>query len=161
MYSNANREENLEILLSLTDNQSIITIDETLLRSNWLTKPETLGDVAIIQILNIIQKKIKGFLLDEKDMYIAKNQDQLKQKIDSILIQINKTNMINKMISLLDSNSFTKKDVSILILCTLSACRPILNLIMNKEFIKSLILHVNKFKKASKKFKINFNQNRI
>ena len=151
MYSNANREENLEILLSLTDNQSAITIDETLLRSNWLTKPDTLGDVAIIQILNIIQKKIKGFLLDEREMYISKNKDQLQQKIDNFMAQLVKINLINKMVKLFDSNSFTKKDVAILILCTLSACRSILSLMMNREFIKNLTLHVNRFKTASRK----------
>jgi hypothetical protein len=152
MYSNANREENLEILLSLTDNQSVITIDETLLRSNWLTKPETLGDVAIIQILNIVQKRIKGFLLDEKEMYMSKNKPQLQQKIDNVIAQLNKINLINKMVELLDSNSYTKKDVAILILCTLSAFRCTLNLLINREFIRNIILHVNRFKTASKKY---------
>ena len=75
MYSNANKQENLSVLIILEDNQSVISIDETLLRSNWLTKLETLGDIAIIQILNIVQKKIKGFILDEQDRYHSKSRD--------------------------------------------------------------------------------------
>lgn len=153
MYSNANREENIEVLLTLIDNQSEIKIDETLLRSNWLTKPETLGDVAIIQILNIVQKKIKGFILDEKGLFFSKTKDHLQQKINNFIEQIEKTDLINKMLQLLlESYSYTKKDVSMLILCTLSGCRPLLNLMLNKDFIKLLIQHVNSFKKASKTY---------
>jgi hypothetical protein len=152
MYSNANKQENLSVLIILVDNQSVISIDETLLRSNWLTKPETLGDIAIIQILNIVQKKIKGFILDEKDRYHNKCKDHLTQRIDNFLSQLRETNFIYKMLQLLDSNSYTKKDVSILILCTLSAHRSVLNLMLTREFIKSLINHVNSFKTISKFF---------
>lgn len=149
MYSNANKQENLEILLTLVDNNSEIQIDETLLRSNWVTKPETLGDIAIIQILNLMQKKIKGLILDEKDTYRYKNKDMLKKSVDHFLLQLKEANLLEKTILLLDSNSNTKKDASILILCTLSNYNAVLRIMLNKEFINSLIAHVNSFKKAS------------
>jgi hypothetical protein len=155
MYSNANREENLEILLSLTDNKSIITINETLIRQNWLTKPETLGDVAIIQILNIIQKKVKGLLFDEKDYFIMNTKDKYMLRIESIKVQFDQTDLINRMLTLLESQSSTKKDVAILILVTLSNVREFLNMMMKKEIIKSLILHLHQMNNQSIK-RFNF-----
>lgn len=150
MYSNANREENLEILLSLTDNKSVITINETLIRQNWLTKPETLGEVAMIQILNIIQKKVKGLLFDEKDYFITNTKDKYLLRIESIKIQFEKTDLINRMLTMLESQSSTKKDVAILILVTLSNVREFLNMMMKKEIIKCLIMHINQLKIQSK-----------
>lgn len=150
MYSNANREENVPILMKLITNESKVTIDETVLRSNWLTKPESLGDIAIIQLLNIIQKKIKGYLLDEKEISSTssqKDKEALNKKVEQMIGVINENEMIEKMLELLDSSSNTKKDVAILILCTLSACRSVLNLMLNTSFIQSLINHVNSFKR--------------
>jgi len=161
MYSNANRQENLEVLLNLTFNQSHLQMEDTFLRAKWLTKPETLGDVAIIQILNIIQKKVKGLILDQRELENNANTDKekinptqkemFKNKIENMIDLMNKLDFINKMVEMLDSESNTKKDCSILILCTMSGCKSLLGLMMNREFLKSLILHINRFKKASKK----------
>ena len=148
MYSNANKEENLEFLMNLVDNESKIILDETILKSNWLAKPDTLGDVVILQILSMITKKIKGFNLDEKEIQNANNKDLIQQKIETFLKQIQSTDLINRMIELLESPSNTKKDVAILILCILSGCKPFINLMLNKEFLQSLISHVNSFKKS-------------
>ena len=91
MYSNANRQENLEVLLNLTLNQSALQMEDTCLRAKWLTKPETLGDVAIIQILNIIQKKIKGFILDEREISNSQNSNSKNINIlkENFLINCN------------------------------------------------------------------------
>lgn len=148
MYSNANRDENVELLMKLLDNQSKVTIDETTLRSNWLAKPETLGDVAIIQILNLMQKKVKIYNLSERDNINDKTGIK-NPHAESMLITVENTNLIEKLLELLDSPSNTKKDVSVLILCTLSACRVLLRLMMNKDFLQRLINHVNSFKKLS------------
>jgi hypothetical protein len=114
-----------------------------------LAKPETLGDIAIIQILNIVQKKIKGLILDEKEQQNETNKEKNLRKIEHLIQSLNENNLIQRMIDLLESSSFTKKDVSILILCTLSAHRNILSLLLNKEVLGSLIRHINSFKKTS------------
>ena len=145
MYSNANREENLEILLNLIDNESKITFDDSLMRSNWFSKPKTLGDMVIIQIQAIIQKKIRGIMFDEN----INRDSTLSRRGKEFLNKIKETNFINRMLELLNSESKTKKDISILILCSLSECRHLIVLLLEKEFMKKIINHINSFKKIS------------
>jgi predicted GNAT family N-acyltransferase len=147
MYSNANKEENFEILLSLVDNESKIKIEDSF---NWLAHPETLGDLALTQIYFLVQKRIKIFVYEDKCQSSNEARNVLQQKIDNTLMIFQQTNLINKLIKLLESNSDTKKDVSILILGSLSNHRAFLNLMLNKEMIQSLINHVSSFNKISK-----------
>ena len=65
MYSEANRTENLSVLMQLVNNESSIEIESTLLFKNWVTNPKTLGDIAIIQIYVIIQRRIRNIIFDE------------------------------------------------------------------------------------------------
>jgi len=145
MYSNANREENLEILLNLIDNESKITFDDSLMKSSWFSKPKTLGDMVIIQIQAIIQKKIRGIMFDEN----INSDSPLSRRGKEFLNKIKETNFINRMLELLNSESKTKKDISILILCSLSECRILIVLLLEKQIIKKIINHMNSFKKIS------------
>lgn len=52
-------------------------------------------------------------------------------------------NFIQEISNLLNSNSSTKKDTSILIFVALSNCKEFLNLLSNKNFIQSMINHIN------------------
>lgn len=150
MYSNANRQEDLKTLLSLSDNKSQVTLVDTTIRENWVTRPETLGDVVLIQILCVLNKKIKSFILDANPIIGTPNHEVLDKKIENFSLQLKEIDFIDRMVQLLDSSSNTQKDVSILILIILTACRSILNLMMTKEFLKALINHINTFKKISK-----------
>lgn len=148
MYSNANREEDLDKLLELLENNSKISIKDDVIKGIWFSMPNTLGDLIIIQIHAIVQKKIRGILFDE-----SLNKDRaLSRRGKSFLKEIKSTNLIEHMCDLLDSNSFTKKDISILVINSLSECRHIVGFLMNKETIGKIIRHVNSFKKLSKIF---------
>lgn len=148
--------------MGLIPNQSKVVLEDTLICQNWLTKPETLGDVAIIQILHIIEKKIKSYLLDDFELTNGTpdtntssiNHNALRERKDkrseNILLIVKENQMISSMLQLLDASSSCKKDVSILILCALTSCKPVLSLMLNKSTLESLISHINSFKMMSK-----------
>ncbi len=145
MYSNANREENLDLLLVLIDNESKVTFDENLLKSNWFSKPKTLGDLVIIQIQTIIQKKIRGINFDEN----INRDTKLSRRGKEFVKKVEESKLIDKMSEYLNSESHTIKDISILILCSLSECQHFIPFLANNGMIKKIINHINGFKKLS------------
>ena len=152
MYSNANREENLEQLLILIDNDSKISFDESILKSNWFSKPNTLGDLVIIQIQTIIQKRIRGITCEE-NITTYSNPSRRGSEFVHKIIDIK---LIEKMTVHLNSLSDTKKDISILVLCSLSECRHFIYYIANIEMIVKIIHHVHTVRKTSKIYLPNF-----
>jgi len=146
MYSNANRQENIEHLLLIINNESKISFDESLLKSNWFSKPDTLGELAVIQIHAIIQKRIRGMSCEENLTSYLNPSRGGKEFIQKIL----DINFIDKMCELLNSLSDTKKDISILVLCSLSECKHFINYLANNEMIVKIINHINMVTKISK-----------
>lgn len=65
MYSCASKEESLEKLVSLIDNQSCCLVeDSSVLNHNEKLNPTTMGELVIIQMKYVIDKKMKGFNLE-------------------------------------------------------------------------------------------------
>mgnify|MGYP000373199074 CR=1 FL=1 len=118
----------------LVDNQSKVTVENTKIEENWTAYPQTLGDVSIISILGLIVKKIKNSSL----------------KLDENIYSPNKhIKLIDKLLTMLDSDSDTKKDVSLLILYYMTLIKPLFLLMLKKEFINTIIIHINKMREIS------------
>jgi len=147
MYSNANRNDDLNTLIILYENESRINLDGDLYKNTWLSKPTTLGDVAFIQIFKIIQKKIKEISFGEKLHY---NDESFKLKYDLFMNEINKNKLIEKVCTALQSGTNTKKDVAILILLELANSQRINKILSSQEFMKIFIEHANTIKRYSK-----------
>ena len=85
MYSCANKEENLENLLILINNQSKIKFNQNeylyemeennILNKGKKLKPMTLGDLVLIQIKNLIDKKIKVFNFENSNISFSFTKD--------------------------------------------------------------------------------------
>jgi hypothetical protein len=120
----------------LVDNESRIIVENTNIENNWTAYPETLGDVSIISILGLIVKRIKMHEFNNK---IKKNDDKITQMIKEI-------NLIDKLVSLLKSESNTKKDVSLLILYYMTLINPIFKIMLCRDFIEAIVDHINEFK---------------
>jgi hypothetical protein len=118
----------------LVDNQSKVTIENTKIEENWTAYPQTLGDVSIISILGLIVKKIKNYSLKLDDNTYSPNKH---------------IKLIDKLLSMLDSLSDTKKDVSLLILYYMTLVRPLFMLMFKKEFLNNIILHINNMREMS------------
>lgn len=146
MYSNANRNDDLNTLIVLYENESRINLDGDLYNNTWLSKPTTLGDVAFIQIFKIIQKKIKEINFGEKLHY---NDKTFTLKYDNFMNEISKNKIIEKVCSALQEGSNTKKDVAVLILLELVNSQRINKILSSPEYIKVFIDHANSFKKFS------------
>ena len=149
MYSNANKNEDLNALMILYENESRINLDGELYKNTWLSKPNTLGDVAFIQIFKIIQKNIKDLSFGEKQHY---NDKYFSAKYEKFINEINLYKVIEKVSLALDSSSDTKKDVAILILIELATSQKIIKILSLTENIKVFINHAYSFKKNSKFF---------
>lgn len=149
MYSNANRNDDLDTLIILCENESRINLDGDLYNKTWLSKPMTLGDVAFIQIFKIIQKKIKEISFGEKLNY---NDVAFKTRYEQFKIEITKNKIIEKVCSALQTGSNTKKDVAILILLELVNAQKISKILSSSEFMQIFIDHAYAIKKFSKYF---------
>lgn len=149
MYSNANRNDDLNTLIVLYENESRINLDGDLYNNTWLSKPTTLGDVAFIQIFKIIQKKIKEISFGENHYY---NDQSFKLKYDNFINEISKNQILEKVCTALQTGSNTKKDVAILILLELANSQRINKILSSHEYIQTFIDHANSFKKNSKSF---------
>jgi len=146
MYSNANKNDDLNTLILLYENESRINLDGDLYNNTWLSKPTTLGDVAFIQIFKIIQKKIKEVSFGEKIHY---NDESFQSKYDKFVNDITKNKIIEKVCLALKSGTNTKKDVAVLILLEFVHSQRIIKILSNEEFLQALIDHANSFKKNS------------
>lgn len=146
MYSEANRTENLSVLMKLVNNESSIEIESTLLSKNWVTNPRTLGDIAIIQIYVIIQRRIRNILFDQCTNKVpSQAMIAIKENTIKSLLELN---FIQEILNLLSSSSSTKKDTAILIFVALSNCKDFLKLISYKNFIEQMIQHLNSMKET-------------
>ena len=153
MYSNANRNDDLNTLIVLYENESRINLDGDLYNNTWLSKPTTLGDVAFIQIFKIIQKRIKEISFGEKLHY---KDEAFKLKYDKFMNEISKNKIIEKVCAALQNGSNTKKDVAMLILLELVNSQRINKILSSPEYMQAFIDHANSFKKNSKIFIITF-----
>jgi hypothetical protein len=149
MYSNASRRQDLKTLLSLADNQSEVTLQDVKIGEGWITRPRTLGDVVVVQILSVIHKKLEYFNFNANNL-LGNNNKILEKEYENFILNINEIDFLNKILQCLDSNSDSKKDLAILILIRLTSFRYTLNMMMTREILKALIDHINKFKKISK-----------
>jgi hypothetical protein len=148
MYSNASRRQDLKTLLSLVDNQSEVTLQDVKIGEEWVTKPRTLGEVVVVQILSVVHKKLEYFIFNANNL-LGGNNKILEKEFENFILHINEIDFINRILHFLDSNSDTKKDLAILILIRLTSFRYTLNMMMTREFLKRLIDHINRFKKIS------------
>jgi hypothetical protein len=145
--------DDIETLVKLIYNESTITLEEGI-NSGWFHPPENLGDIAIIALLKIIQNKIKEIIFEESQENILQERSPVsgKTSISSLKAQmllslIKKTKFHEKMLKMLDDKSNTKKDVSILILSTISADNNFLQFLANKESIQKILTHIYKVTK--------------
>ena len=69
--------------------------------------------------------------------------EEITNNTIKMLIELN---FIQEISNLLNSNSSTKKDTSILIFVALSNCKEFLNLLSNKNFIQSMLQHIDNMK---------------
>ncbi len=146
MYSNANRNDDINTLIILCENESRINLDNNLYNNTWLSEPTTLGDVAFIQIFKIFQKKIKEISFEEK---LHRNDENFNSKYDKFVNEINRNKIIEKVTSALQLGSNTKKDVGVLILLELVNSQRICKILSNPVYIQAYIDHANGFKKYS------------
>jgi len=153
MYSNANKNCDLYTLICLVENESQVDLDGDFYNNSWFAKPETLGDVAYLQIFSIIQKKVKEISLDER---LHENDLVFQNKYDKFMNDLNKNKLIEKICHYLISGSNSKKDVSILILSELSLCQRVVKIFSCEAYIQLFIDHAKSFKKISKIIFLNF-----
>lgn len=149
MYSNASRRQDLKTLLSLSDNESLVTLEDVQLGEAWVTRPKTFGDVVVVQILSVLHKKL-SHLIYNANYLLAGNTKYLEKELENFILQLKDINFIERILMMLDSDSDTKKDIAILILIRLTSFRYTLNLMLTRDLLKNLIIHINKFKKISK-----------
>lgn len=151
MYSNANKNYDLGTLICLVENESQIDLDGDFYNNSWFAKPQTLGDVAYLQIFSMIQKKVKEISLDER---LLENDIAFQNKYDRFMnMDLNKNKLIDKVCHYLKCGSNTKKDVSILILSELSLCQRVLKVFSCEALIQLFIDHAKSFRQLSKKIK--------
>lgn len=112
MYSCANKEENLENLLLLLENNSKVQIQNQSIIESKLDstssfkdlQPKTLGDVVLIQIKSLIDKKIKIISLENNNISFSFNNH------DNSVIIGNKVNINDK-----DNDDKSEKSKEILL----------------------------------------------
>lgn len=186
-YLKASKEENLELLLKIVDNPSKVILDDNILQSsnlvnhspksvktssdsgNWShsQKPETLGELSLIKIFSIIEKRLDYISTQEEKIQLKKEEqnnplpdtsildlikvEENKNEFQSFVDEIKDSKFIFKIFKLLESDSYTIKDLAILILSFLSSSNQILSLMQHKEYIQKLILHINCFSNSKYK----------
>lgn len=154
----------------LITNKSKINIEDQTIKQNWINKPETLGDVSMIQILQILEKKITILNYEEKalinlagksnkdnsnylnneNINIGTKLEIKREELEKLFIE---NNFLEEIIHYLNDNSNNKikiackKDVSLLILYNMCKCEASLYILTRHcEIISILILHINSFK---------------
>lgn len=133
-YNKASKEESLHLLLKLIYYDSRVNLEDTdSLKFGWLGNPQTLGDLAAFRIFDIVRKKCS-------ENKFECEESQLESKFFE---EVKETHLISRMIHLLDSESFIKKDLAIFTLAELSTIERIILLMLNKEIIQKLFFHIN------------------
>jgi hypothetical protein len=129
---------------------------------NWIQKPETLGELSLMKIFSIIETRLEYINTQEEKIQLKieekNNQNPDTSILDPIKIEENKNEFqsfmdeikdikfIVKIFKLLESDSNTIKDLAILILSELSSSNQILSLMLHKDYLQKLILHISCFR---------------
>lgn len=167
-------KKDLNILITLLNNPSKIRINPyndqlKNLTNSWISPPNSLGDLVIISILEIIEKNIdfienitkihnndtesstNKFNDDSSCFYYIEDENNKNAflKPEKIITDIIENNLINKLFWLLINGSDTKKDSSIIILIKLTKNKILKKSMTSKSTIKLLINHIIGFKLLS------------
>jgi hypothetical protein len=112
------------------------------LRKNWFTKPETFGDIALINLLGVIVRKLNIIELEER----TKSMPGIATGFYKL---VKETHLIKRLLAFLESNSNTKKDVSLLILLHLTCSRLLLEFLIEEGVLKAILQYLESLKELS------------
>jgi len=129
---NAKDVESIEFLIKLINNRRKIIIEGPFIISNWLVKPETLGELALLHILALLQNE--------------------NLQVDNNFYKILKENhFISEILHMVNSNDNFKKDSGILILTELTTHDSMIPLMIHKEVFQKLFLYINNLRNLNYK----------
>ena len=110
--------------------------------TTWISQPKTLGDISLLQIMNIVKKRLVNnemfAMQEEEEINNSKlNINEVETKIngftaldlqekENLINYIKTNNFIQKIMDFIESSSDTKKDASIVILCLISTSNYLL-----------------------------------
>jgi hypothetical protein len=159
IFVKAAEEEDIDTLLKLVYIHISIKVKSDYFQWGWINNPETLGDLAGLEILRIIYTKLVPKEEDEAAVLTdtsphGQNQDTNKNSLkiidftkifEEFVALLKKIKFVQRSIKLLEADSKTLQDVCIWIFSYLSLNDYTLPLLTHKEIMQRFIHHINNY----------------